>query len=283
MIETTNKTKLLGIIGTPVEHTLSPKMHSYMARKNNEDLAYLAFDVANGDFKNVVDTAKKMGALGFNITSPYKVEVMDCLDEIDEEAQRMGSVNTIVNREGKWYGYNTDGAGFVGALVLDGYALKGKKILMLGAGGSARSVSYKFAQQNVGSITISARNGQNIAKIGDVITQYTDVPFYGEMDDSTEYDYIVNTTPLGMHPHEGENPFAAYMDKIHSGTVCCDLIYNPRKTLFLREAEKRGAKLVNGLPMLVLQGIYAFSHYIGRDIDVSIYGELMDLLGEFKI
>ncbi len=282
-METTSSTKLLGIIGTPIEHTLSPKMHSYFSQKTGLDTVYLAFDVKQNDFKEVVCSAKKMGALGFNITSPYKIEVMDSLDWIDPEAELMGTVNTIVNRDGKWHGYNTDGDGFVNSLEMQVGSLMGKSILLLGAGGSARSVSYKFAKKGVSSITISARNVQNINKIKDVITKHTGSSFYDRINAETHYDMIVNTTPLGMHPHEAENPFVQFMDKINGDVVCCDLIYNPQKTLFLQEAEKRGAKIINGLPMLVLQGIYAYEHFTGATLGETCFEETMQLFTEYKI
>ena len=282
-METTAHTKLLGIIGTPIEHTLSPKMHSFFAHKTGMDTVYLAFDVADGDFADVISTAKNMGALGFNITSPYKIRVIDSIDVLDPEAELMGTVNTIVNRGGKWHGYNTDGDGFVNSLEDELGSLKKKNILLLGAGGSARSVAYKFAQKGVGSITISARNEQNINKIGDVIEKNTACAFCSGFSEKQKYDIIVNTTPLGMHPHEKDNPFSQHMNVLDRDTVCCDLIYNPSKTLFLEEAEKRGAKIVNGLPMLVMQGVYAYELFCGAKLGAGCYAEAMQLFSEFRI
>lgn len=282
-METTAHTRLLGIIGTPIEHTLSPKMHSYFARKTGLDTVYLAFDVADGDFDGVIAAAKSMNALGFNITSPYKIKVIDSIDVLDPEAELMGTVNTIVNRDGKWHGYNTDGDGFVNSLEETLGSLKKKNILMLGAGGSARSVAYKFAQKGVDSVTISARNEQNINKIGDVIEKNTTCAFCSGIDEKQKYDIIVNTTPLGMHPHEEENPFSQHMDMLDAGSVCCDLIYNPCKTLFLMEAEQRGAKIVNGLPMLVMQGVYAYELFCGVKLGAECFDEAMQLFSEFII
>ena len=284
MINTTNKTRLLGIIGTPVEHTLSPDMHSMMANRLGFDFAYLAFDVKNDAFKSVVAAAKAMDARGFNITSPYKIEVMDCIDEIDSDALLMGTVNTIVNDGGKWTGYNTDGDGFANSLEAEGTELCGKRVLMLGAGGSARSVAYKLAKKKVSQISMSARNSAGMRVIGDMLEKHTDTRFSEGISPNTDYDIIINTTPLGMFPHERENPLAE-PDIISKKTTVCDLIYNPGKTLLLSEAEKRGARLVNGLSMLVMQGIYAFELFCGRKLPQQgeLYDMLMNYFGNFKL
>lgn len=282
-METTAETKLLGLIGHPVSHTLSPKLHSYFAQKTGKDTVYLAFDIEKQKLGEVISSAKNMGVLGFNITAPYKIDILSSVDCIDEEAMRMGSVNTIVNRGDKWYGYNTDGSGFVHSLELEIGSLHGKKVLLLGAGGTARSISYQFAKKEVASVTISARNLQNIDTIRNMLAEYTDCPFFDQMDMAEDYDIIVNTTPLGMHEHASENPFAAHMDKIRKNTVCCDLIYNPKKTLFLTEAQKRGAYIVNGLSMLVMQGIYAYELFTDTKLGTECFDEAMNLFTEFRI
>lgn len=281
---TSQDTRLLGIIGTPVEHTLSPKMHSYMAQKAGMDTSYLAFDVQPDKLGAVVQAALDMGALGFNITSPHKIEVMQYLYDIDPEAALMGTVNTIVNRDGRWYGYNTDGDGFVDSLILEGVEVAGRDILILGAGGSARSVAYKFARKGAASITISGRTPQKTRAILDVLEQHTDTAVSDDMEMRAGYDIVVNSTPLGMHPHEGVNPFARY-DLLKPGAAVCDLIYNPKYTQFLLDGQKYGARLVNGLNMLVLQGIYAYKLFTGAQFsdEGGLYRELMDLFADFKI
>ena len=278
---TTKNTKLLGVLGNPLKHTFSPKMHSYFAQVTGLDTAYLAFEVEKDDLSAIVDGAKKMGAVGFNVTSPYKIDIMNCIDVIDPEAEIMGAVNTIVNRDGKWYGYNTDGDGFVNSLIAQAGGVAGRKVLIIGAGGSARSIAYKLAKKGVSSISFHAKTQQKIDVIYDVISKNTDCKCFKEMDANETYDIIINTTPLGMHPYENENPFIKHIDMISKGTICCDLIYNPAKTLFLQSSEQRGAKIINGLSMFVLQGVYAYELFCGVKLDEKCIEGATKLLSEY--
>ncbi len=283
MIETTATTKFYGILGTPIGHTISPAMHSYMAEKNSIDMAYLPFDVKPEQFADVMHGIKAMGACGFNITAPHKIRVMEHLDVVCPEASCMGSVNTIVNKNGVWHGFNTDGDGFCGALQLEGCAIKNKHILMMGAGGAARSLCFKLAQYGAESITITSRSPEKVHIIGDMVEKYADTRFYDAISDDMSYDIVINTTPLGMHPFEHKNP-CDFMERICEKTVCCDIIYNPCKTIFLQEAQKRGAKIINGLGMLVLQGILAFEYFIDKQLDRAVYyEELMRLFAKYRI
>lgn len=283
MIKSTNKTKLLGILGDPIGHTLSPLMHSFMAEKMNIDMAYLAFNVGESDFKDAILGLKAIGGQGFNITAPHKIRVMDYLHEVDEEAKIMNSVNTIVNKGGKWYGYNTDGDGYIKSLLLDGVEIRNKDILVMGAGGSARSLCYKLAKQGVRSITITSRSIEKIHTIGNVVEKYTEAKFLDTFDKTKNYDIIINTTPLGMHPYENENS-CSFMEIISDKTVCSDAIYNPKKTVFLKEAEKKNAKIHNGLGMLICQGILAFEKFLDvKTDDKKMYDELLALFSQYRI
>ncbi len=283
MIETTNKTKLFGIIGTPILHTLSPRMHSFMANKCGQDLAYLAFDVTPLNFDDVILGVKKMGAAGFNITAPHKIDVMKHLDVVSDDARIMDSVNTIVNENGTWHGYNTDGDGFCESLLVENCEIRGKNILMMGAGGSARSLCYKLGKFGAKSITITSRSMDKIHIIGDMVEKYTDTCFFDDFSKNKKYDILINTTPVGMHPDENKNP-CGFMDIVNENMTCVDIIYNPKKTLFLQEAEKKNAKIINGLGMLVLQGVLAFEKFTGVSLPIKeTYNELMNLFSEFKI
>lgn len=286
MIETTNKTKLLGIIGTPVEHTLSPAMHSFMASACGIDAAYLAFDVLPEKLCNAMCGVKALGACGFNITAPHKIHVMEYLDNICPEAQHMNSVNTVVNRNGVWHGYNTDGEGYCESLLAENCEIKNKNILMMGAGGSARSVAYKLAKLGAKSISITSRNCDRVRIIGDVVERYTDTAFFDSLDKAKAYDIVINTTPVGMHGGaDGENcnP-CGFMDLIHENTVCSDVIYNPKETVFLKESKLRGAHVHNGLGMLVFQGILAFELFCEVSLNrKEMYERLMNLFDCYRI
>lgn len=283
MIETTNKTQFYGILGTPISHTLSPAMHSYIANKEGIDMAYLPFDVRPEALSDAMRGLKTIGAKGFNITAPHKIDIMQHLDVVSEDAERMHSVNTIVNRNGIWHGFNTDGDGFCESLILEGHQIKGSNILLMGAGGAARSLCYTLAKNGAKSIAVTSRSMNKVRIIGDMVETYTDTAFSDMLDKQGQYDIVINTTPMGMHPYEGENP-CGFMEKIDADTVCCDLIYRPQKTVFLQEAEAKGAPIVNGLGMLVLQGILAFEHFHEITLDrTKYYKELMDLFHLYRI
>ncbi len=275
--------KFFGIIGTPIKHSISPQMHSFIANKCGIEMSYDAFDVVPEELHKTIEKFKQQKASGFNITAPHKIEIMNDLDEIRDDAVRMNSVNTIVERGGKWYGYNTDGDGFCSSLIIEGCEIKDKNILVLGAGGSARSICYKLAEYGAKSISMIARTKEKIHTIGEMVKKYSKTLFSNEVDTNAKYDIIINTTPLGMHPHTDKNP-CDFMDIIDENTVCCDIIYNPAKTVFLKEAEKRGAKIINGLGMLILQGILAFE--IFNDVKLNheeIYKELCNLFCDYMI
>ena len=277
------ETRNLGIIGTPVGHSLSPKMHLYMAKSLGIDITYELFDVPSDELHSAMEKFKKTSACGFNITAPHKIEIIKELDKVLDDAIRMNSVNTIVKRNGKWTGYNTDGDGFCISLLMEGCEIKGKNILVIGAGGAARGVCYKLAEYGAKSISITARTQEKINVIGEIIKKHTSTEFYCGFDRVKKYDIIINATPLGMHPFEDKNP-CDFMDIIDSNTVCCDLIYNPAKTLFLQEAEKIDAKIINGLGMLIMQGIIAFELFNNIELDrKKYYKEIKCLLADYKI
>ncbi|MBR4890973.1 MAG: shikimate dehydrogenase [Clostridia bacterium] len=283
MSNTSSKTSLLGIIGTPILHTLSPVMHSFMAQKTGIDASYLAFDVKDEDFGSAIEGLKALGGRGFNITAPYKIKVLDYLDEVSSDAKIINSVNTIVNKNGAWHGYNTDGDGYCESLILEGEEISGKNIVIMGAGGSARSISYKLAKNNANSISMISRNIEKVHVIGDMIEKYTGTSFFDVLDKTKKYDIVINTTPVGMHSLENENP-CGFMEIINENTVCSDVIYNPNKTLFLKESEEKGAKIHNGLGMLIMQGILAFEHFFDITLDKKVmYEEVSKLLKNYRI
>ncbi len=270
-------TKLAGILGNPVSHSLSPKLHGYLAKQTGTDMCYLAFPVENPDkLKQALDGAREMGVLGFNITSPYKVDAYHLADELSEEAKILGNVNTLVNRGGKWIGYNTDGEGFIRSLKRKGVNPDGKHILLMGSGGTARTMSYKFAQNGAASITVLSRKEDALSDIRKVTSAFPRLALYQGLDKSMPYDIAVNCTPLGMEPYEDKNP-APEGFSYEGLSLCCDLIYNPEKTLFLAEAEKAGISTLNGLGMLLYQGVLAFEKFTGK----AVSEELCDGLFQF--
>lgn len=270
----TAKTKLAGLLGNPVSHSLSPKLHGFLAAKTNTDMAYLAFGIENKDkLASVLEAGINMGVLGFNITAPYKMDAFKLADSVDEDAARLGNINTLINREGKWFGYNTDGVGFMRSLTRNGETAKGKHVLLVGTGGTARTLTYKFAQAGVASLTIVSRKENPLEEIRPMVAGFSDTELKQGYDKDVQYDICVNCTPLGMGEHKEKNPIPEDFS-YHSGLLCCDLIYNPAKTVFLKEAERAGAKVMNGLGMLLYQGVCAFELFTGETVSEEICDEL---------
>ena len=265
-----SKTKLLGLIGHPVEHSLSPIMHNEALRDKNLNYVYLAFDVHPDRLKYVVSGAKALGTFsGFNVTVPHKVEIIKYLDEIDNEAQLIGAVNTVKIKDNKAIGYNTDGLGVRMSLEEEIGRIKGKNILIIGAGGAARAVSFELAKDN--SITIINRTVENAKTLAkDISNKLNKNIGYGGLNiDIEDYNIIIHTTPVGMYPNINTKPIID-VDKINKDMVVMDLIYNPRETVLLKESRKRGAKTINGLGMLVYQGAIAFEIWTGIKPDVKV-------------
>ncbi len=277
----TAETKLFIVFGHPVGHTLSPMLQSIIAEKSGDDIAYLAFDASPDEFSTKFEAAKHI-ASGFNITVPHKLSVMEYLDVVSPAAKCIGAVNTIVKKDDLWYGYNTDDIGFLKSLEMNKTDINEKNILMLGAGGAARGVAYALATNGAKKITITARTQEKADLIGKMIEANSNTEYSGVFVQNSKYDIIINTTPLGMHPLENENPFDRF-DIVTENTVCYDLIYSPWETLFLKEAKKRGAKTINGFEMLCYQGIYAFEHFSGKKFSDMFFNEIYELfLSEFR-
>lgn len=263
------KTKLAGVLGNPIGHSRSPELHCYLAEKTGFDLAYLAFSAEKENLKTILSGAAAMGVIGFNITSPFKVDMFELADELDSEARKMGNINTMVNRSGKWVGYNTDGEAFIRSLLRHGFSPKGKSVLLLGTGGTARTLSFKLAQNGVDSITISSRRSNVLEELVPAVADFPETALYEGASPEKKYDLIVNCTPLGMVPHTDKNPMPAGVSYCPE-SLFCDLIYNPEKTLFLQEAEKHGAGILNGRDMFIYQGLLAFEHFTGLKLSTSV-------------
>jgi shikimate dehydrogenase len=225
--------------------------------------AYAAFHVKPEGLGDAVAGIRALGFRGVNVTIPHKVDVMQHLDAIDEGARIIGAVNTIVNENGKLTGYNTDGIGYVRSLREEtGIELEGKRVLLLGAGGAARGVAYALAKAGVKRIEIANRTKERAMQLASAIGEFSDTQGIG-LDDLADrmesVDLIVNTTSAGMHPNISELPMNPEM--IKQGHIVSDLIYNPRITRFLKEAEARGAKIHGGLGMFIYQGAYALEYW----------------------
>lgn len=250
------QTKVLGIIGTPIEHTKSPLMHAEFAKMTDVNCVYAAFDVTKERLGDAICGIRALGIKGVNVTAPHKFEVIKYLDEVSEEARLFGSVNTVVNIDGKLVGYNTDAEGFYRSLLAGGTDVAGKDILIFGAGGATQPIVILFALKGAKSITVINRTEERAERLKNYVKSAVGYDISTKMSLS-HYDIVINTTSAGMAPQVGVLPYED-LTFVDSGTFAADMIYNPAQTEFLKQAELRGARTINGLGMLIYQGIIAY-------------------------
>ncbi len=266
----TGKTRLLGLIGNPVEHSISPQLHNSLSMLKGLDFIYVPLKVGKENLEVVVKALKAIDFVGFNVTIPYKREVMKFIDDNTKEAILMGAVNTVKKIEGRLYGYNTDGEGFLRAFKeAAGMGFKGKKVVMIGAGGVARPIAVKIAMDGAEKISIVNRTTQKSVELAEVVNEnITEIVQVYNFEDKTlkmafeESDVIINTTSVGMSPDIDKSP-VENADYFRSGQIVYDVVYNPSKTKFLADAESRGCKPIGGLGMLFYQGINAYEIWTG--------------------
>lgn len=265
-------TNIAGLIGHPVEHSFSPPMHNAAFEALDMDWAYVAFDVDPSDLKTAIQGAKSLNIKGFNVTIPHKIEVMKYLDEIDDVAALIGAVNTIDFKNMK--GYNTDGIGAVKAIE-EVTSIKNKNVIVAGAGGASRAISFYIAKYGAESITVLNRN---VEKARNLARDVSDSGLIGNVGSDSigeinsyldEGDILINTTPVGMHPHTDDKPIATAKHLNEDMTVF-DAVYNPNETVLLKEAVKAGAKPVYGIKMLLYQGAESFRIWTGENPPVDV-------------
>ena len=249
-------TNIVGLIGHPVEHSFSPPMHNAAFGTLGMDYAYVAFDVDPLNLKSAIEGAKSLNIKGFNVTIPHKIEVMKHLDDIDDVAGLIGAVNTIDFKNMK--GYNTDGIGAVKAIE-EVTSIKDKNVVVAGAGGASRAISFYIAKYGAETLTILNRNVEKADSLaGDVL----DSDLIGDVRSDSiseirsyidDADILIDTTPVGMHPNVDAEPIVAAED-MHENLTVFDAVYNPNETVLIKEALNAGAKPVYGIKMLLYQG-----------------------------
>ena len=259
-------TKLTAIFGNPVTHSLSPFLHNAFYQRENIDAVMLAF--GNSSIEPLVAAMRSLPIHLAAVTMPHKQTIMPLLDEIDQTAKDIGSVNTVVNRKGKLHGYNTDVVGI--AKALEGITLKNANALVIGAGGAARTVVYHLVR--AGAQTFVHNRDERQAKelctaFGCSAISEAEIP-------KQTYGLIVNATPIGMKPDVDAMPVASEL--ITPETAVFDLVYSPLNTKLLTEAKKRGARAVSGLVMFLSQGIEQERLWLQKDIDAAPYGKILE-------
>lgn len=274
MLEITGKTRQLALLGNPVSHSLSPQIHNYISDRLGLDYIYTAMPVDKHNFKSAIEGVRALNFAGVNVTSPYKIDAYNLVDVLSEEAKLYGSVNTVVNQNGVLYGYSTDAEGFYKSLLREGSDVLGKDVLFIGAGGVTKPVMVHFARLGAKSISIINRTKEKALDIADYVNEVCGFQVQVGIT-KKHYDVVINTTTVGMHPNVDKCPVED-MSYVDESTTVCDMIYNPEKTLFLKMAEKKGAKIMNGLGMLIYQGLLAYELFTGVKLDYDIYDEILE-------
>ena len=270
----TGKTRLLAVIGAPIGHSLSPIIQNAALHAAGLDYVYAALPVRADALASAVRGLRDAGIAGFNVTIPFKTEIIPLLDALGEDARRIQAVNTVVIEDGRMVGHNTDVAGFHAGFAERGIALTGKKAVLIGAGGAARAALWGLLRSGVSSVAIGVRSVEKGAALaadfaadGDVrAVSFDDAAWIAACSDA---DLVVQTTPLGMTPHTEEMP-PVDAAMINPSAVVYDLIYTPAETRFLREARAQGCETINGETMLVAQGAEAFHLWTGIRPDVEL-------------
>lgn len=275
----TGRTKKLGILGWPVGHSLSPLMQNAAFESLHLDYVYIPLPVQPENLAQAVAGLKAMEFIGANVTIPHKVTIMPYLDEIDSSAQLVGAVNTIVIKNGKSIGYNTDAQGFIQSLIAKNVTIVDKTAAILGAGGAAKAVVSGLIQHGIHQIIIGARNpikAQEFINGFPYVTNITSCDWHEDIFNSRikHCDILINCTPIGMSADKKEEPPIPW-DNLNINTVVCDLIYNPPITQFLKSAQTRGHKIINGAGMLLEQGVLAFEIWTGKSGSRQIMSKIL--------
>lgn len=282
------KTRLCGLIGNPVEHTMSPAIHNTLAERCGHNLVYVPFLVEEGRIFEAVKGAYALNVLGMNVTVPYKSAVIGSLAETDGLAAHIGAVNTLVRTEGGYKGYNTDMTGLYRAMLSEGICIEGEEIILLGAGGAARAVAFLCASQKARKVWLLNRTLEKAEQVAKEVNGAFDREVIEPMLLS---DYAclpdgkflaIQGTSVGLAPHEKDVVIedAAFYRKIHTGF---DLIYRPFTTRFMSLVREAGGKAYNGLKMLLYQGIIAYELWNRVEITEEeagfIYEKLRQAMG----
>ncbi len=273
------KTAVCGLIGNPVEHTMSPVIHNFLAEKTGTDLVYVPFHVETGRLQDAVTGALGLNLLGLNVTVPYKTDVMECLSSIDPSAEAIGAVNTLVRTEEGFRGYNTDMPGLYRAMCADGVRVAGERVLILGAGGVARAVALMLLEKGAEQVILLNRSRDKALELAERINVKAGRPFaealgleeYGRIDASRKY-LCIQATSVGMYPKTEEAPITD-PDFYRLLSTGYDLIFNPMETRFMRLCREAGAEAFNGYRMLLYQGVLAFSLWTGIEISEELAAE----------
>ena len=270
-VHLTNTTKKLCVIGDPVLHSKSPMIQNAIINAFGLDYIYLCQPIPRGEAGRWLSCAAYAGYAGFNATMPHKEELVPLMDWLDPVAEKCGAVNTICIKNGKYYGYNTDGGGFLRALGDVGVSPAGKRVLLLGAGGAAKAVAAALSEAGA-MVTVANRTVEKAAAICQMDPEHL-TPAGFEIDTlcklSENAHILINCTSLGMAGTESRFADLSFVDALSPTAVVCDAIYAPPETALLRRARETGRPAMNGMGMLLHQAILALEHFTGEPLDAE--------------
>ena len=268
------KTRVCGVIGDPIEHTLSPTIHNAAFNHLNLDFVFLAFRVKAADLEKAIQGMRGLGIHGLNVTMPHKSTVISFLDEVDPIVKFLGSANTILNNDGRLSGFNTDGVGALKALRENGVELSGKKVLLIGAGGAAKAIAFSLAEE-VGELVVLNRTSEKAKELAAVLGQrFGKKVVGGPLSSDTiqknlrDSDILINATKVGMHPRENQTMVEPQW--LRSDLTVMDIVYNPIETRLAKDAKAVGAKVINGVEMLIYQGAASFELWTSRSAPIEV-------------
>jgi shikimate dehydrogenase len=291
MLTVTGKTKLLGIIGDPVKHSLSPVMQNAAIAELNLDYVYIPFPVKLANLKQALEGFTAIDLVGFNVTIPHKQDIMPLLAEITPQAQAIGAVNTVWQTDRGWQGSNTDVTGFIAPLKVLGRDWQKSIPVVLGYGGAARAVVAGLAELGCREINIVGRNKDKLAQFwqswqnSPQIAPLLKIHYWENLSGLLpSADLLVNTTPIGMYPHVDDSPVSEeFMQRLKVNAIAYDLIYTPSPTKFLSLAQNRGATAINGLEMLVQQGAAALEIWLQKPAPIDIMRNSLEIAISSKL
>lgn len=273
------RAELTGVFGDPVDDNPTGVVEEAAFAAKGLNYRYLTIKVQPEDLETAMAAVRVFGMRGINLTMPHKVKVLAYLDELSEAASIIGAVNTVIHRDGRLYGENTDGKGFVTALKNEGMSLEGKRVTVLGAGGAARAISVECALNGAEHIAIVNRNAERGGELAALLNEKTDcraefLPWEKGIKIPEDTEILINGTSAGFSPNVNDRPDIDYSSVTEKMCVC-DVVFNPVETVFLKEAAKRGAKTVTGLGMLVQQAALNFTLWTGEEAPVDVMEEAL--------
>ncbi len=282
-MELSGKTKICGVIGDPIEHTLSPIIQNAAFKSLALDFVFVAFRVKRAELRNAISGMRSLGILGLNVTMPHKSAVMKYLDKIDPTAAFIGAVNTIHNDDGKLIGFNTDGIGALKTLEENGVNLSGKKLLLFGAGGAARAIAF-YAAKEAEELVILNRTAEKARRLAESLQKKFCKRIVGNSlskgfirQNLQDSDVLINATSVGMYPNTSQNLVSS--EWLKPDLCVMDIVYNPVETRLVKNAKAVGARVIGGIEMLIHQGAESFEVWTGRSAPLKVMKEaLLDKL-----